>query len=62
MSSARKKIKKVSEDKISPYNKEYVPKRTSNLTIKETSKYDSKYILLVFYIFLGLMLISTFSS
>ena len=62
MPSARKKIQRISEDKISPYNRNYVPKRTSNLKIKETANYDSKYILLAFYLFLGLILISSFSN
>ena len=62
MSSARKKIQIIAEDKISPYNKKYIPKSTKNLKIKENSKYDTKYILLFFYIVLGLIFIVSFSS
>lgn len=55
MTKARDKIKRIANDRISPYTGSYLPSK-SEVVITE-NKYDTKYLLLFFYILLGLVLI-----
>jgi len=56
MTTAREKIKKISKDTISPYERVYRPKEKT-MIIQESKRYDTKYILLIFYIILALIII-----
>ena len=60
MTTAREKIQNLANDRITPYRGSYVP--NNDLLLSKNSNYDTKYILLFFYILIGIVFIMAASS
>lgn len=56
MTTAREKIQNLASDRISPYKGSYVPRNDFQLTTN--SNYNTKYILLFFYIIIAILFIT----
>ena len=60
MTTAREKIQNVANDRISPYRGSYVPHNDFQLTTNNS--YDTKYVLLFFYILIAILFIMAAAS